>query len=167
MDDGWETDVENKPKENEPDLDSLPESWQGLTKSSKVELLINIVLNNLQKVASGDFNPNKAEKLAACSLMAQMELATFYSDAELDAKHFKHLAEYAEGEKASQIKEEATNQGLKLSEAALTRSSLISSDVKDARKVMVDKEKEYKKWRYMYETLNSAHIFFRNLGKVL
>jgi hypothetical protein len=42
----------------------------------------------------------------------------------------------------------------------------ISDDVKHAKKEMVDLEKEHKKWRYVYEILKEAHIFFRNIGKL-
>lgn len=163
LSEGWG----KEPDTNQIDIDSIPNTWAGYTKQSKIDFIVNVILNSLQAVAIGNFKTNKAEKVAALALMAQMEMSSFYSDSEFDAKHAKHLAEYEEEEKALEIKDDANKQGLKLSETALKRSSLISDNVKGARQIMVEKERDFKKWKYLFETMGSAHHYFKNLGRVL
>jgi len=147
-------------------LDGIPSNWDGWTRSAKVQRLLDVVQNELQKVRSGTFNPAKGERVAAVALEAQMELTEFYSDAEASAKNAKHVVEYTEGEVSAQHAREAAEKKVRVSEASLKRVASISDEVKQARKTMVDLEKQHKKWRYVFEILKEAHIFFRNIGKL-
>jgi hypothetical protein len=158
---GWENQ-----KSVEFSLDSIPPNWDGWTRASKVQRLLDVVQEQLRKVRCGTFNATKGERVAALALEGQMELVDFYADAEASARHAKHSAEYAEGEVAAKYAKAATDTEHRVSEASLKRVATISDEVKTARREMVDLEKEYKKWKYVFETLKEAHIFFRNIGKL-
>lgn len=151
---------------NDLNINSLPTDWSGFTREAKVERQIEAVQYQIQKVRSGNFDMSKAPQVSALCLEGLMELSEFYADVESEAKNAKHMAEYIEGETATNLRKEKTDNGKKVSEAALKRLSSCASEVKEARTKMVTLEKEYKRWRYVYETLKEAHIFFRNIAKV-
>jgi hypothetical protein len=158
---GWEP-------ENPADLslDGVPTNWDGWTRAARVQRLLDVVQEQLRKVRAGSFNPAKGERVAALALEGQLELTGFYADAEASAKNAKHTVEYTEGEIAAEHAKEAADKKVRVSEASLKRVASMSSEVKQARKDMVDLEREYKKWRYVFEILKEAHIFFRNIGKL-
>lgn len=160
-DDAWEP---VSPGDNS--LDAVPADWSGWSKAAKVQRLLDVIQEQIRKVRAGTFNASKGERVAALALEGQIELAEFYADAESSAKHARHLADYAEGEIAAKYAQEAADKEVRVSEASLKRVALISDEVKLAKKDMVSLEKEHKKWRYVYETLKEAHIFFRNIGKL-
>lgn len=147
-------------------LEGLPSSWDGWTRVAKVELQLEVVQEQLRKVRAGAFNPAKGEAVAALALEAQLELIDFYVDAEASAKTAKHSVEYIEGEVAAQHAQEAARKEVRVSEVSLKRVASISEPVKTANQQMILMEKEYKKWRYVYETLREAHIFFRNITRL-
>jgi len=155
---GWETE--------DITLEGIPKNWEGFTRSAKVERLVAVIQGQLQKVRTGTFNPAKGERVAALALEGLLELAEYYADAEASAKTAKHMTEYAEGEMAAKYAQEANDKAVKISETSLKRMSSISDEVKNTKTRLVDLEKEYKKWRYIYETLREAHVFFRNIGKL-
>jgi len=146
-------------------LNSIPTDWSGFTRAAKVQRLVDVVEYQLQRVRSGNFDVSKAVQVAALALEGQIELADFYADAESNAKSAKHVSEYVESEAASSYRQEAIDNGVKVTESELKRMASYASNVKDAKSQMVKLEKEHKKWRYIFETLKEAHIFFRNLSK--
>ena len=158
---GWEDE-----KAVDLSLNGVPVNWDGWTRAAKVQRLLDVVQAQLQKVRAGSFNPARGERVAALALEGQLELTEFYADAEAQAKNAKHIVEYTEGEVAARHAKEAADKEVRVSEASLKRVASISSEVKQAKKEMVDLEKEHKKWRYVYEILREAHIFFRNIGKL-
>lgn len=147
-------------------LNGVPTDWSGWTRAAKVQRLLDVVQEQLQKVRAGSFNPAKGERVAALALEGQLVLTEFYADAEAKAKNAKHIVEYSEGEVAARYAKEAADKEIRVSEASLKRVASISDEVKHAKKEMVDLEKDHKKWRYVYEILKEAHIFFRNIGKL-
>ncbi len=147
-------------------INGVPTDWSGFTRAAKVQRLVDVIQHQILKVRAGTFAPSHGEKVAAMALEAQMELAQFYADAEASAKNAKHLVEYAEGETAAKFAKEAKAADIKVTEASLKRMASISDEVTTAKKDLVDLEKDYKKWRYVYEILREAHIFFRNIGKL-
>jgi hypothetical protein len=148
-------------------LYDVPVDWTGWTKANKVQYLVEVIQNYIQKVRSGNFDVSKSEALAALCLEAQIELTDFYAEAESYARDAKNLVEYTEGEVSEDIlKESLGSSEKKLSEAALKRQATVTKKVLEAKKSMIMLEKEHKKCRYIYEMLQNAHVFFRNLGRV-
>ncbi len=148
-------------------LSDVPTDWTGWTKANKVQYLVDVIQAYIVKVRSGNFDLSKTEALAALALEAQIELADFYAEAESYSRDAKNIVEYTEGEVSEEIlKNSYLTSDKKLPETALKRQATITQKVKDAKKQMIQLEKEYKKWRYIYDMLKDAHIFFRNLGKV-
>lgn len=161
---GWSEAAEESTQRLE--LNSIPSNWSGWTRAAKVQLLVDVVQHHLQKVRVGTFNPKHGEQLAALALEGQMELSSFYADAEASAKSAKHLVDYAESEMAAKYAKKAADSDIKVTEASLKRMASISDESKQAKSKLVELEKEYKKWRYVYDILREAHIFFRNIGKL-
>jgi hypothetical protein len=159
---GWNDPIETA----DLTIDGVPTDWSGFTRAAKVQRLVDVIQHQILKVRAGTFRPAHGENVAAMALEAQMELAQFYADAESSAKHAKHLVEYAEGETAAGYAKKAAADDIKVTEASLKRMASISDEVKKAKKDLVDLERDYKKWRYVYEILREAHIFFRNIGKL-
>jgi len=157
---GWDS------EKSDLSLDAIPISWDGWTRSAKVQRLLDVVQEQIKKVRAGSFNPAKGERVAALALEAQIELSEFYSDAESSAKNAKYLVEYAEGEVAARHAKEAAEKKVRVSETSLKRVASISNEAKEAKENLLSIEKEYRKWRYVYEILKEAHIFFRNIGRL-
>lgn len=164
---GWGPDVsESDTSTVDLSLNGVPKDWTGWTRAGKVQKLIDTIHFYLEKVRRGSFNPKYGEALAALALEAQIELSDFYADAEARAKDAKHLVEFAESEVAIKVAQRATENDVKVTEASIKRAASVSNEVKEAKKKLVDLEREYKKWRYVQETVKEAHIFFRNFGKI-
>lgn len=147
-------------------IDGVPADWNSFTKAAKIQRLLDVILEQLRKVRSGNFNAVKGERVAALALECQLELSDLYADVEAMARNAKHEAEYAEGEVAAQHAKEAVAKEVRVSEASLKRVATISDEVKAARSSMIQLERDHRKWRYVYETVKEAHIFFRNIGKL-
>ena len=157
MSDSWNTDLQDN------SLKSLPLDWSGHTREEKIEKQVNIIQYHTQMVSRGDFDISKAQRISALCLDAQMELSYCYADSELESKQAKHTVDFIENEIASDIK---NNSKIKMSETELKRKATIDSRVKEAKASMIKIEKQYKKYRYLYEILKETHIFFRNIGKI-
>ena len=147
-------------------INGVPIDWSGFTREAKVKKLLEVIQEQLRKVRAGTFNPAQGERVAALALEALMELSEFYADSEVNAKRAKYIVEYQEGIVSARHAKEAVEKEVRVSEASLKRVASISDEVKQAKNEMLSLEKEYKKWRYVYETLKEAHVFFRNIGKL-
>jgi hypothetical protein len=148
-------------------LQDVPVDWAGWTKANKVQYLVDVLQFYITKVRSGNFDLSKTEALAALALEAQIELADFYADAESYSRDAKNIAEDTESEVSEEIlRTSINNSEKKPSDATIKRQATINQKVKEAKKKTVQLERNYKKWRYIYDMLKDAHIFFRNLGKV-
>lgn len=147
-------------------LDGIPKDWSSWTRAGKVQKLVDTLQFYLEKVRRGSFNPKYGEALAALALEAQIELSDFYADAESRAKDAKHLVEFSESEVAIKVAQKASDDDIKVTEASIKRAASVSDEVKEAKKKLVELEREYKKWRYVQETVREAHIFFRNIGRL-
>ena len=147
------------------EVHAVPTDWTGWNKAEKLQYLLEVIQYQIQKVRSGNFDLSKAEAVAALSLEGQIELAEYYAEAESYAKDAKNLVEYTEAEISERISNTAFNEGKKITEASLKRKSGSDQIVLQAKKHLTNLDKECKKWRYIYDTLRDAHIFFRNLGK--
>jgi hypothetical protein len=158
----WVESEEETKKSVLRELSAIPSDWSGHTRAAKVQKLVDVTQDQISRVREGNFDISKSERVAALALEGLVELADFYADAESTARHAKNFVEYTEADIASEYKNKASE---KISEAALKRKTACSQEVKEAKKKMVDLEREHKKWRYIYETLKEAHIFFRNLGR--
>ncbi len=148
------------------DLDDIPTNWDGVTKEAKVQQLLDVIEGKMQEVRNGTLDVSEGDRIAALVLECQLALSEFYADVEARSRSAKHQVELVESEVSNDLSKEAVDAGRKMSEAALKRNALVSQDVKDARKELVEKEKEYKKWRCVYEILREAHIMFRNIAKL-
>ncbi len=117
---GWEDE-----KAVDLSLDGVPVDWSGWTRAAKVQRLLDVVQEQLQKVRAGSFNPAKGERVAALALEGQLVLTEFYADAEAQAKNAKHIVEYSEGEVAARYAKEAADKEVRVSEASLKRVASI------------------------------------------
>lgn len=164
---GWGPDLtETDTSTVDLSLDGIPKDWTGWTRAGKVQKLVDTIQFYLEKVRRGSFNPKYGEALAALALEAQIELSDFYADAEARAKDAKHLVEFSESEVAIKVAQKAAEDDIKVTEASIKRAASVSNEVKEAKKKLVELEREYKKWRYVQETVREAHIFFRNIGRL-
>lgn len=170
-DQAWDQSVEYKPskvrRQISNELGNIPEDWTGYTKEQKVEVLLSVINVQIRRVRSGSFDLSKGAQVAALALEGQLEMAEFYAEMENQAKQAKIMSEFIENEVADQIVKsgEKISGEKKITESALKRLSIISEDSKNAKLQMAEKEKNYKKWKYVYEILQEAHVFFRTLGK--
>ncbi len=132
------------------------------TNKEELEALIGQCFAELAVASKEKYDPEKAEKTAAMFLAAQMQLAFFISDVELNARHSKNEIARIEAEKYFEVKDAATG---KITEATLTHSVDKNSEVVSAKKSNSEAEAEVKKYNYLMNTLKDAHIFFRGVGK--
>jgi len=158
---GWDDAV----SPGDDSLNALPKDWNGYTRAAKVQKLVDVIQQQIVRVRTGNFDLSKCSQVAALALEGQIELAEFYADAESTAKSAKYETDYIEGAMADDYKAKAVDSGTKITEASIKRMASYAPEVKDAKKAFVKLEKESKKWRYVYEILKEAHVFFRNLNK--
>lgn len=148
------------------ELNNIPTDWAGYTKEQKVDVLLGVINAQIRRVRDGSFDLTKGAQVAALALEGQLEMAEFYADIESQAKQAKIMSEFIENEVADHhSKLGKDSEGKKITEAALKRISIISGEARDAKFETTKKEKEFKKWKYVYEILQEAHVFFRTLGK--
>lgn len=144
-------------------LDTLPSNWDGFTREKKVQRQLDVILEQLKMVREGTFDVSNGDRVSALVLECQFALADFYSDVEASSKSAKHYADYIEAEVCNKIAKEAEK---KPSEVAIKRKALVCDEVKESKSEVVSHEKNYKKWRCVYEILREAHITFRNISKL-
>jgi hypothetical protein len=144
-------------------LDGLPDSWEGFTKEQRVQRKLDVVEKCMKEVRQGTFDVSDGDRVASLVLETQLDLASFFTDSEATARNAKHVAEYIEAEVGNKISAEADK---KPSEGVIKRKCLASDEVRDAKKKVVDYERDYKKWRCVYDILREAHIMFRNISKL-
>lgn len=145
------------------DLSSLPDNWDGFTNEQRVQRGLDVIQEELKRVRMGEFDATDGERAAAFVLECQLNLAEFYTEAEANSRNAKHMAEFAEADVANNI---AKTSEKKLSEMAIKRKAIASYDVKEAKEKVIDLDRNYKKWRCIYEILREAHITFRNISKL-
>jgi hypothetical protein len=146
------------------DLQDLPDNWEGITKENKVQMQIDVIEEQMRRVRKGTFDHSVGDQVAALILETQIELSTFFTDIEANAKNAKHIAEYIEAEVSNSVSGKEGEK--KPSEAAIKRFALVSDQVKNAKADMVNYERDFKKWKCVYDILREAHIMFRNISKI-
>lgn len=144
-------------------LDSIPDSWEGFSREEKVQKLLEVVELKMKEVRRGTFDASQGERIAALVLEAQMSLAGFFTDAEASARNAKHISDLAEAEAGNSIVASAEK---KPSDATIKRMATADSQVQQAKKTAVELDREYKKWRCVYDILKEAHILFRNISRL-
>jgi hypothetical protein len=132
------------------------------TNREELEALITKCLAELFQASKEKYDAEKAEKTAALFLAAQLQLASFIADIELNAKHSKNEIARIEAEKYFETKNASTN---KITEATLTNSVAKNSEVVSAKRSNSEAEAEIKKYNYVMNSLVNGHIFFRSVGK--
>jgi len=141
----------------------LPDNWDGFTMEQKVQRKLDVVEDCMKQVRKGVFDVSDGDRVASLILETQLDLARFYTDVEASARNAKHVAEYIEAEVGNKLVAEADK---KPSEGIIKRQCLASDEVRDAKKKVVDYERDFKKWKCVYEILREAHIMFRNISKL-
>lgn len=144
-------------------MDELPDNWEGFTKEQKVQRMLDVIDDQMKLVRRGVFDVSEGDRVAALVLETQIELASFFTDTEASARNAKHMAEYIEAEVGNKLTAEADK---KPSEGVIKRKCLASDEVRDAKQKVVEYERDYKKWRCVYDILREAHIMFRNISKL-
>lgn len=130
-----------------------------------IESLVDFVLNQVESVKNGDFDPIKGDVVAAASLEAQLRLSDILSSAEFEVKQSENTLDFIEAELATNIRAEYREPSKKITEAQV--KELINSrvEIKEAKANAANAHREFKKWQYIFNTLKDAHIFFRNINK--
>lgn len=121
------------------------------------------VLEELDVLYQGVYDPQDAAKTAALCLLAQASLIKIQSSADLRARTLKRDIDFAKAEVYHKIKAQAGDK--KLTEVALTH--LINSD-DSVHKVIQEQnvaEKEAKEMTNLLALLKDAHITFRSFAK--
>lgn len=149
------------------ELSDVPIDWDGYTKQQKVEKLVLVVKTQLVRVRSSNFDTSKCSEVAALALEAMMEMADFFTEAESNARTAKLMSEYIENETANTYVKQAVGSEKRMTETALKRLSSSAGEVKDAKIQAINLDKDFKKWKCIFEILQDAHIFFRNLGRAI
>lgn len=133
------------------------------TNKEDFELLLSKCFDELKFASKEKYEPEKAEKTAALFLLAQIQLAYFIADFELNAKHSKNEIARVEGFKYSEIKDNFD--GKKITEASLTNLLAKDAAVIAAKRSNAEAEADIKKYNYLMGSLKDGHIFFRALQK--
>ena len=128
------------------------------------ETLIGNCFSELEKASKEKYDAEKAERTAALFLTAQMQLAFFIEDIELNSRHLKNEIERIEAEKYFDAKTSIAD-GKKATEGYLTQSIAKDKDVSAAKKAAAAAEADLNKSKYLMSSLKDAHIYFRNLSK--
>lgn len=148
------------------DLESLPKSWDGFTRIQKVQTLLDVIEKQMAMVRNGTFDIADGDKVASLILECQLTLADFYADTKLAAGSAKHHVEFVINDQSNKMALSALAEKKKVSETALKREALASQESLDSKIKLVECEREYEKWRCVYDILKEAHILFRNLRRL-
>lgn len=130
---------------------------------SDLQSLVDLVTKSLAEVREKEFNESRSETIAAACQEIEMKLADVLAEAEGDSKNAKNVIELVTAQVASEIRK--TNVGTKITEGAIAEKVLQDTRVIEAKNSYIDKEKYFKKWQYIFNTMKDNHIFFRNLDK--
>lgn len=135
-----------------------------------LEELIHFCLEQSAKVREADFDL-APEVVAAAALEAQLLLADILAEAEMRAKQSEDGLELVEAEATVDIRSsddpaiKKLSGEKKLTEGLITALVNKSEKVKEAKVDRAIAVKEFKKWKYVNDTLLNVHIFFRGLAK--
>lgn len=162
----WDDDASSNFDEGEIKFISNPNILKPLPATSAnsevVESLAKTLLSELSAVAGGGkCDVERARQNAALALQLQIELSNFLSDSEGRARSNKNNCKFVEALIFSEIRRGTEK---KITDAAVKEKGLQDDRLKDAEKLAVDSEVEYKKWSYIFGTAKDAHIFFRNIA---
>lgn len=131
---------------------------------SNVEKLIDECFTEIDASSRQKYDADKADRTAALFLAAQMKVSFLIENVELQARQAKNEITRIEGEKYFDFK--TTGFGdKKITENMLANHVAKEPDVMAAKTKCAEQEAALKKWNYVLNTLNSAHVYFRNLAK--
>lgn len=133
------------------------------TNKEEFEEMIGKCFAELSTARKEKYDADKAVNTASLFLEAQMLLAFFIADIELQASHFKNEIERIESIVYFRIKDETL--GKKPTEATLVHFVAKDPEVIAARRASAEGQAELKKYNYLMSSLKEGHIFFRNIGK--
>lgn len=130
---------------------------------SDLQTLVDLVQNSIKEVREDEFESRKSDAIAAASLEVQLELASYLANAELQAKNAKASIDLVAALAASGVRQ--ANAGKRVTEAVISETVDQDDKVIAAKKDYAEREADFKKWQYIFNTMKDAHIFFRNLDK--
>lgn len=133
------------------------------TNKEEFEELVEKCFTELSNASREKYDTDKAILTAAMFLAAQMKLAFFIEDIELNARHLKNEIERIEAEKYFDAKLAAIDG--KKTEGFLTQSVAKDVDVNSIKKEAVAAEAQLNKYKYLMTTLLNGHLFFRTMAK--
>lgn len=141
-----------------------PEDLEVLTKGDKVQKLIDIIDVSMGEIYTGQFDHNKAEKIAAAAWSAQFGLSTLLPDAKLRAKQSKNFVKLAKAQ-ADKKYRGSNGSDKKRTEAQIEQLVTSDPEVISAESALLSAEHEAEKWECVLSSIKDGHIFFRNLNK--
>ncbi len=162
----WDDDVSTFGGGGEIKIISNPNILKQLPATSAnaevVDELAKLLLSEVSSVAGGGkCDVERARQNAALALQLQIELSSFLSDSEGRERYQKNNCKFVESMIFTEIRRDAEK---KITDAAVKEKGLQDERLKDAEKLAVESEVEYKKWAYIFGTAKDAHIFFRNIA---
>lgn len=126
--------------------------------------LYNKVLEELDTLYRGVYDPSEAAQTAALCLLAQAALIRMQATAELNARGLKRDIDFAKAEVYFEIKKNA-DPGKKLTDKALDHLVNKNDRVHKLYQEQNQAEKEAKEWNNILSLLKDAHITFRSFAK--
>jgi uncharacterized protein (DUF885 family) len=130
---------------------------------SDLEQLIEECLEDCSAASRERFEAEKADKVAAKMLCAQMKLSFLIEEIEMKARQSKNEVIRLEGEKYYEIKTKGSDK--KITENMMTNYIAKDVDIVQAKQEAAEQEAALKKWGYIMNTLSASHIYFRNVSK--
>ena len=130
---------------------------------SDVEKLLDECFAEIEASARSKYDADKADRTAALFLAAQMKVSFLIESVELKARQAKNEITRIEGEKYFTQKTSSSVE--KKTENMLASLVAKDGDVVNAKNECATQEASLKKWNYVINTLNSAHVYFRNISK--
>jgi hypothetical protein len=140
----------------------LEDNKKYLVINDNLQSLVDCVLDELENIKNRDFDVKNANSTAAAALQAQVKLADHLANLEFNAKNAKNELKFIEANVAIDLRD---NSDKKITEAHLNHLIEKESKYKEAKDRLLESEREFKKWDYIYNTVKEAHIFFRNIDK--
>lgn len=135
------------------------------TEASQFDKLYSKVLEELDVLHRGVYDPTEAVQTAALCLLSQAPLIRIIGSAELRAKSLKRDVEFEKAQVYLSLKKDPPSEVKKLTEETLKQ--LVTQN-KNVQKLILDQaqaEKEVKELINILALIRDAHITFRTVSK--
>ena len=129
---------------------------------SDVEPIIETCFEQLDAASRDKYDAEEADKTAALFLTAQMKLAFYIEEVEMNARGAKNEISRIEAEKYYNFRVNGTE---KKTENMIASFVAKEPEIVDAKNEHAKQESNLKKLNNILAILKDGHIYFRNIGK--